>query len=145
MTHYMRITRPLNPTGLASTPPMRSPINPATGLPAGSRWLHVWHHEVRHDLFTPRELLRQRHRGAIETINATATTDSVCPDHADYSPQTGACPRCNGTVVRIPRRMVDLFASMFISVSRYRCRSVDCGWEGNLRSKRHLPLIQGPW
>jgi hypothetical protein len=35
--------------------------------------------------------------------------------------------------------------SMFVTVSRYRCRSMDCGWEGNLRVKRHPLLVQGPW
>jgi len=35
--------------------------------------------------------------------------------------------------------------SMFMTVSRYRCRSTDCGWEGNLRMKRRPLLIQGPW
>jgi hypothetical protein len=34
--------------------------------------------------------------------------------------------------------------SMFITVSRFRCNSTDCGWEGNLRVKRHPWLMQGP-
>jgi hypothetical protein len=38
---------------------------------------------------------------------------------------------------------------MFITVSRFRCsstdcNSTDCGWEGNLRVKRHPWLMQGP-
>jgi len=144
MTHDMRTPRPLGPVGLANAVPALSPVNPETGSPAASRWLHVWHHDARRDLFTQRESLRQRHRGAIETMNAASTVDKVHPDDADYSAQKCACPRCSGRVYRIPRRVVDLLSSMFISVSRYRCRSMECGWEGNLRSKRHLLLIHGP-
>jgi len=145
MTHYMRITRRLGSIDFESTSPDQSPFNPDTGLPNGSRWLHVWHHDARLDLFTQRESLRQRHRGAIETTHAPSAFDSVSLGHADYFAQQCTCPRCSGPLVRIPRRMIDLVASMFISVSRYRCSSIDCGWEGNLRSKRHLLLIQGPW
>jgi hypothetical protein len=35
--------------------------------------------------------------------------------------------------------------SMFKSVSRYRCHSRSCQWEGNLRVKQRALLIQGPW
>jgi len=145
MTHYLRITRPLGTIDFENTEPDRSPINPDSGLPDGSRWLHVWHHEARRDLFTQRESLRQRQRDAIKAMHAPSAFDSVNPGHADYSDQPCTCPHCNGPLVRIPRRMIDLVTSMFISVSRYRCCSMDCGWEGNLRSKRHLLLIQGPW
>ena len=61
-----------------------------------------------------------------------------------YSSPGCACPRCNGPAIRVPRRVVDLLISMFITVSRFRCRSMDCGWEVNLRVKRHLWLMQGP-
>jgi hypothetical protein len=32
---------------------------------------------------------------------------------------------------------------MFMTVSRYRCHSMECGWEGNLRVKRHALLMSG--
>jgi hypothetical protein len=67
------------------------------------------------------------------------------PDDAGYSSGGCACPRCNGPASRVPRRFIDLLMSMFISVSRYRCRSIYCGWEGNLRVKRHPLLVRGPW
>lgn len=66
-------------------------------------------------------------------------------DYVSYSSPGCACPRCKGHTIRVPRRFVDLLMSMFISVSRYRCHSMDCGWEGNLRVKRHPLLVQGPW
>lgn len=43
------------------------------------------------------------------------------------------CPRCGDTVLRVPRRSVDVFFSHFIRVYRYRCGSPFCGWEGNFR------------
>lgn len=61
-----------------------------------------------------------------------------------YSSPGCECPRCNGPAIRVPRRFVDLLMSMFITLSRFRCNSTDCGWEGNLRVKRRLWLMQGP-
>lgn len=45
------------------------------------------------------------------------------------------CPVCNGSTDRIPRRLVDLLVSIFTPVHRFRCRSVSCIWEGNIREK----------
>jgi len=39
-----------------------------------------------------------------------------------------------GSTNRIPRRLVDRLLSIFTPVCRYRCRSMICGWEGNLRN-----------
>jgi hypothetical protein len=64
---------------------------------------------------------------------------------AGYSSPGCTCPRCKGPAIRIPRRWVDLLMSAFISVNRYRCPSTECGWEGNLRVKRHPLLVRGPW
>lgn len=77
-------------------------------------------------------------------MNTPISRDIGRPEYASYSSPGCACPRCNGMATRVPRRFADLLASMFISVSRYRCRSKDCGWEGNLRVKRRALLIQGP-
>jgi hypothetical protein len=46
------------------------------------------------------------------------------------------CPRCNSPVFRISRRFVDLLISTFVPVRRYRCNSMTCNWEGNLRNKQ---------
>jgi hypothetical protein len=47
-----------------------------------------------------------------------------------------ACPRCGGAVQRIRRRWIDRLVSLFGRVRRYRCHSLVCGWEGNLRERR---------
>ena len=79
-----------------------------------------------------------------DAMKAPTSRGTDRPEYVSYSSPGGTCPRCNGAATRVPRRLVDLLASMFIPVSRYRCRSMDCGWVGNLRAKRHALLIQGP-
>lgn len=64
----------------------------------------------------------------------------------DASGDGGArCPRCKDAAYRVPRRGFDVLLGVFVPVRRYRCRSPDCGWEGNLRVKRRPLLIGGPW
>ena len=46
------------------------------------------------------------------------------------------CPRCNASVFRVSRRFVDLLMSIILPIRRYRCISMECNWEGNLRTKR---------
>ncbi len=46
------------------------------------------------------------------------------------------CPRCKASVFRVSRRLIDLLVSIFLPVRRYRCISMECSWEGNLRPKR---------
>ncbi len=77
-------------------------------------------------------------------MNASSNGGSNRPD-VGYSGPGCTCPRCHGPATRIPRRFVDLLMSMFISVSRFRCNSKDCGWKGNVRVKRHPLLVRGPW
>jgi len=45
------------------------------------------------------------------------------------------CPVCNASTHRIPRRFIDWLLSIFTPVRRYRCQSMKCTWEGNLRVK----------
>jgi hypothetical protein len=75
-------------------------------------------------------------------MNTLPAAGSGRPDEAGYSSPECTCPRCNGAVTRVRRRFVDLLLSAFVPVRRYRCRSLDCGWEGNLRVKRHPLLMQ---
>jgi hypothetical protein len=95
--------------------------------------------------------IRQRHHHHLEGskgheyMNTLNAAGGGHPDQAGYSSITCACPHCKGPATRVPRRLVDLLLSMFVTVSRYRCRSVDCGWEGNLRVKRHPLLMPGKW
>lgn len=48
------------------------------------------------------------------------------------------CPRCRSPVFRVSRRLADLFISFFVSIRRYRCISMECSWEGNIRVKPGL-------
>jgi hypothetical protein len=45
-----------------------------------------------------------------------------------------ACPKCGSGVERISRRWIDRVMSSFLPSRRYRCRSIACKWEGNLRN-----------
>ena len=45
------------------------------------------------------------------------------------------CPRCSSPVFRVSRRLPDLFISFFVAIRRYRCISMECSWEGNVRVK----------
>jgi hypothetical protein len=60
-------------------------------------------------------------------------------ERAARDPQWPCCPCCQNPLFRIRRRFVDLAISLFVQVRRYRCRSLNCGWEGNLRVKRPAP------
>lgn len=51
-----------------------------------------------------------------------------------------ACPRCNGPLLRVRRRVIDLVISLFVPVRRYRCDALGCTWEGNLRADRDAPV-----
>jgi hypothetical protein len=46
-----------------------------------------------------------------------------------------ACPRCGSSLNRVHRRSIDMLISRFIAVKRYRCTSMLCIWEGNLRAR----------
>ena len=48
-----------------------------------------------------------------------------------------ACPACGGAVERISRRWIDRLLSRFAPSRRYRCRSLNCHWAGNLRNARY--------
>ena len=53
-----------------------------------------------------------------------------------------ACPCCSGTTERVARHFLDRLLSVFIPVSRYRCTTPACSWEGVLQprgSARALP------
>ena len=72
-------------------------------------------------------------------------SDGKHPEALSYSSPGCTCPRCNGPTIRVPRRLVDLIMSAFVAVGRFRRKSEGCGWEGNVRVKRHPILVRGPW
>jgi len=82
-------------------------------------------------------------RKVVKSMNTLNAAGGGHPDQAGYSSPGCTCPHCNAPATRVPRRLVDLLLSMFVTVSRYRCRSMDYGWEGNLRVKRHPLLMSG--
>lgn len=45
---------------------------------------------------------------------------------------------------RMPRQFLDLLIALFVPVSRYRCPSIPCGWEGLLRERRQGPTSRDP-
>ncbi|HJV27919.1 MAG TPA: hypothetical protein VJ673_19715 [Aromatoleum sp.] len=73
-------------------------------------------------------------RSPIGTIQPNDTSDS-----------TGGrtCPRCKGSVYRIPRRLIDLLLSTVVPTHRYRCDTMGCNWEGNLRVARDFRKSRG--
>ena len=64
---------------------------------------------------------------------------SVSDGGPQVSPQTQrcapACPRCQASVLRVRRRLLDRLISAVYPVHRYRCHSIICHWEGNLPYK----------
>lgn len=42
------------------------------------------------------------------------------------------CPLCGGPVRRVRRRLLDRLPALLQRTRRYRCRNVDCRWEGTL-------------
>lgn len=55
-----------------------------------------------------------------------------------------ACPECGGESVRIRRRLIDRLHGVFLPARRFRCSSLQCQYEGNVRrtvsTKRKLAL-----
>ena len=76
-------------------------------------------------------------------MNTRTATDFGRPADTGHITHRPACPRCNGYVVDVPQRFVDLLASFVMPSHRYCCRSIACGWEGNLRRVRHAGSIPG--
>lgn len=54
------------------------------------------------------------------------------PEIIGRAGNTNTCPRCNGPVKRIHRRLPERLLSLFHTVRRYRCPSEGCGWRGLL-------------
>jgi hypothetical protein len=57
------------------------------------------------------------------------TTLDSSPDSPSEGP---TCPRCGGSVTRVPRHLTDRLRSLVSPVRRYRCRSLVCQWSGTL-------------
>lgn len=55
----------------------------------------------------------------------------------DDTPPERICPRCNGVVLRVRRRLRDRILALIVPVRRYRCRDLGCCWEGLMRAQRN--------
>lgn len=58
---------------------------------------------------------------------------------------SSVCPRCRGTLYRVPTRLVDRLLRFLSRLERlrYQCESRFCGWEGNLPVESPLSRSQG--
>lgn len=83
-------------------------------------------------------------RVVAEVMTAASVTGRGSREAADDRSGGPACPRCNRPACRIQRRLVDRLISYFVPVRRYRCRSMGCGWEGNLREQHYFPAEPAP-
>jgi hypothetical protein len=138
--------QPFNPpAGPAEAVPAQSEINAAARLPGKASWVYAWHHESAREFFPQRNLRGNPAMDSAADMDATFSSGGNRPVEAGHSSHGHTCPRCNSAVYRVPRRLVDLLMNLFMPVSRYRCHSAGCAWEGNLRLKRRPLLIQGPW
>lgn len=57
------------------------------------------------------------------------------------------CPACNGKLRLVHRRTIDKVQSLFVPLKRYRCRNLDCEWEGNIRGDNNFDAFRSwlPW
>jgi len=66
--------------------------------------------------------------------------------------KTSACPQCGQRrLVPISRRGIDHVIGLFVALRRYRCKNMDCRWEGNLvkwrplrKTVNHVPNMEKP-
>jgi len=114
-----------------------------SALPATTRWVYLCSRDRTGRLFA--RYRRRRHLGA-QLGKAPAALRSSRPLLAaeQVPPLRRTCPCCNGWVYRVPRRFIDGLTNVDAPVHRYRCRTLGCGWEGNLRVRQaFLPRLGG--
>ena len=70
-----------------------------------------------------------------QTAAPAAATEPARPQPRNGSFRGRACPLCSGVTERVSRHFIDRLLSLFMPVSRYRCRSSSCTWEGALRPR----------
>jgi hypothetical protein len=105
-----------------------------SGLPATTRWVYLCGRDPTGRLFA--RYRRPRRAGSSHNVALAAA--------APAAPPRRACPCCNGWVYRVPRRFIDGLTNAHAPVHRYRCRSLGCPWEGNLRVRQaSLPRLGG--
>lgn len=66
-------------------------------------------------------------------MNSFTVTGIDLPASTRRVARQRTCPDCNDSVYRVQRRLIDRIISLVNPVRRYRCGSLGCLWEGNLR------------
>ncbi len=75
------------------------------------------------------------HSHGFPTADPRAHGTCVLPDDATRG--ACRCPACGAPgLIRIHRRPIDRFLSLFVGLQRYRCPQFQCQWEGNLSQRR---------
>jgi len=65
------------------------------------------------------------------SLSASRTrNESTSGLHGGYR----CCQLCGSSLVRVQRRSIDKFVSLFHPIHRYRCSAAKCTWQGNLRA-----------
>jgi hypothetical protein len=95
-----------------------------------------------------KQVARRNLHASAQNSQVTAATIHFEPwsDHMEPSTENNRirCPQCGGSdVERIRRRFIDRLISLISLQRRFRCRSIDCEWEGNL-SARRFPFSNEP-
>jgi hypothetical protein len=100
-----------------------------------------------------------RHAPELQTLRSSATVLSTRPvassrplplgsGYAPHTPRSHshpvraryACPNCQQSALRTPRRLRDRLLALFtgLNVRRFRCTSGTCGWVGNLEYRNAI-------
>ncbi len=73
-----------------------------------------------------------------------ANPESSPPEVKRETKASSACPRCGQhRLVQVSRRGIDRFIGLFVSLRRFRCKNMECRWEGNLVKSRTLRRTVG--
>lgn len=70
--------------------------------------------------------------------NSPSSLDPSSDSQSGAAPSTAyACPNCGQRrLIQISRRKIDHMLGLFVGLRRYRCKNLECRWEGNLMLSR---------
>jgi hypothetical protein len=92
--------------------------------------IQAFHRNRRLSVDSPQPGLAQPEAAEPETDTKTVRarrqgrSSSICPVCGEHS------------LVQTTRRNIDRFYGLFVSLRRYRCNNMECGWQGNLVKSR---------
>jgi hypothetical protein len=79
--------------------------------------------------------------------NSPNSLDPSSDSQSGAVPSTAyACPNCGQRrLIQVSRHKIDRVLGLFVNLRRYRCRNVECRWEGNLmQSRKPNRMIKPP-